>query len=130
MARRSGARFVAIRTEGGLLPSELLQWLVERDPKLDGLSEASYHLVEGERLHEAITQSWSHLGRVWAAFQQALARVEPTDPATGFTRDRWLLPIFQELGYGRLVGSRPLDVDGRSYPISHAWQQLPIHLVG
>jgi hypothetical protein len=130
MAGRSSAPFLTIRTEGGLLPSELLQRLVERDRDLDGLTEAAYHLIEGERLHEAITQSWSRLGRVWSGFQQAIGRVDDSDPATGLTRDRWLLPLFQELGYGRLVGSRPLEIEGQSYPVSHAWQQLPIHLVG
>ena len=50
MARRPSARFVSIRTEGGLLPSELLQRLVERDAGLDGLTDASYHLVDGTRL--------------------------------------------------------------------------------
>lgn len=123
-------RFVSIRAEGGLLPSELFQRLVERDPDLDGLTEASYHLVDGARLHEAITESWTRLGRVWAAFQEVIGRVDDADPATGLTRDRWLLPLFQELGYGRLVGARPLEVDGKSYSVSHAWQNLPIHLVG
>jgi hypothetical protein len=130
MARRSSARFVTIRTEGGLLPSELLQRLVDRDADLGGLTEASYHLLEGIRLHEAVTESWTRLGRVWVAFQQSIARLAETDPITGVTRDRWLLPLFHELGYGRLVGARPLELDGKSYPISHAWQTLPIHLVG
>ena len=36
----------------------------------------------------------------------------------------------QELGYGRLTPARPVEVDGKAYPISHAWQHAPIHLVG
>jgi hypothetical protein len=34
------------------------------------------------------------------------------------------------LGYGRLQASRAVDINGRSYPVSHAWQHVPIHLVG
>ena len=46
------------------------------------------------------------------------------------TRERWLLPLFQELGYGRLVTAKAIEVEGQSYPISHGWLNTPIHLVG
>jgi hypothetical protein len=46
------------------------------------------------------------------------------------TRERWLLVLFQELGYGRLLGARAIEFDGKSYPISHVWHHSPIHLVG
>ncbi len=129
MARRTGEQLTTIRTEGGLLPADLLRRLVEGDRTLEGLGEAPYHLTD-ERLHEAIARSWARLTSVWAAFQTALARVNATDAATGLTRERWLLPLFQELGYGRLPGAKSIEIDGKAYPISHAWQQLPMHLVG
>ncbi|MHC4458682.1 MAG: Eco57I restriction-modification methylase domain-containing protein, partial [Planctomycetota bacterium] len=56
-------------------------------------------------------------------------RIE-TYSGTTITRERWLLPLFQELGYGRLITSRAIEIDGKSYPISHLWQHTPIHLVG
>ena len=57
------------------------------------------------------------------------------DLGTSITRERWLLPLFQELGYGRLVPAKAIEIeDGagapRPYPISHGWQNTPIHLVG
>lgn len=129
MARRSGERFSTIRTEGGLLPSDLLERLLRRDANLDGLSETAYHLVD-VRLHEAITESWTRLGRVWGAFQGAIAGLANTDPGTSVTRERWLLPLFHDLGYGRLPATRPIDVNGKPYPVSHLWQHFPVHLVG
>ena len=40
-------------------------------------------------------------------------------------------PLFQELGFGqRLPIAQPIDVDGRSYPVSHGLSHVPIHLVG
>jgi hypothetical protein len=126
---RGGDRFTAIHTEGGLLPVDLLQRILARDPSLEGLTEPAYHLVEG-RLHEAITESWTRLGRVWTSFQASLAQVGEMDPATGLTRERWLLPLFRELGYGQLQVVKPVTVDGKSYGVSHLWQHLPIHLVG
>ena len=52
------------------------------------------------------------------------------DPATGLTRDRWLLILFAELGYGRLPPANAVEIDGLSFPVSHAWGSAPIHLVG
>ena len=52
-----------------------------------------------------------------------------TDAGTTLTRERWLLILFQELGYGRLHLARGLEVEGQSYPISHLWGLAPIHLV-
>lgn len=46
------------------------------------------------------------------------------------TWDCWLLVLFQALGYGRLLATRPLEMDGRVYPVSHLWGASPIHLVG
>jgi hypothetical protein len=129
VARGSADRFTAIQTEGGLLPVALLERILARDPSLEGLNEPAYHLVE-VRLHEAITESWTRLGRVWTSFQGSLAQVGEKDPATGLTRERWLLPLFRELGYGQLQVAKPVTVDGKPYGVSHLWQHLPIHLVG
>jgi hypothetical protein len=41
-----------------------------------------------------------------------------------------LFPLFQELDFGRLTAARPIEVDGKSYPVSHGWGPVPIHLVG
>ena len=46
------------------------------------------------------------------------------------TRERWLLPLFQELGYGRLRAAQAIDIDERRYPVSHLWGHSPIHLLG
>ena len=37
--------FTTIRTEGGLLPADLLQRIVHGDRELPGLDDVSYHLV-------------------------------------------------------------------------------------
>jgi hypothetical protein len=40
------------------------------------------------------------------------------------------LPLFQELGYGRLLTAKATNISGSDYPISHVWGQCPIHLMG
>ena len=52
--------FLNIRTEGALLPSDLLSRLVE-GTNLSGLKPEDYHLGAGEKLNEAISRSWTHL---------------------------------------------------------------------
>jgi len=130
MSRRQP--FLNIRTEGALLPSDLLGRLLEGE-NLPGLKPDDYHLGAGEKLNEAISRSWTRLLSIWASFRKSQAVLPVTDLGTTLTREKWLLPLFQELGYGRLIGSSPFEIDGKSYPISHLWHgqnyQVPVHLV-
>src|SRR5690349_15226777 len=100
MSRRT--QFEAIRTEGALLPTELLQRVRERDKELGGLRGEDYGLPPNEPLNEAIVRSYNRLVGAWASFQEARARLTGNDAGTTITRDRWLLVLLQELGYGRV----------------------------
>jgi len=130
MQTRTHNPFTTIHTEGALLPADLLQRVLAVDPNLEGLSAADFHLPAGEKPNEAINRSWNRLQGSWAAFRAMRERLGIGDFATGETRDRWLLPLFQELGYGRLQTAKAVELDGKSYPISHRWGETPIHLVG
>lgn len=130
MASRSRDSFITVRSEGAILPPDLLRRIVDGGPGLAGLKPTDYHLVPGERLNEAINRSWSRLLGAWAGFRGALAKLPPNEAATGPTRERWLLPLFQELGYGRLRAAKAIEQNGKSYALSHGWGHAPIHLVG
>lgn len=95
------------------------------------------------------------MARAWDAalgahrtWKTALYHLPPTDPATKLTRERWLLPLFYELGYGR-PETLPAGVElppglGETqpahFPISHhlTWPPgspdptvaVPLHLLG
>jgi hypothetical protein len=122
--------FTTIRSEGALLPPEVLTRIADADGDLGGLSPTDYHLGESERLGEAISRSWNRLVGVWASFGRSLDGFTANDPGTGATRERWLAPLFQELAFGRLQVAKAREIDGIDYPISHEWDQVPIHLVG
>ena len=127
----SAGSFVAITSEGGMLPADFLQDLVRPGTSVDGLTPASYHFAEGERLSEQVNRSWNRLKGCWANFRKATANKQPGDSTTTETRERWLQPLFQELGFGqKLAVAKPIEVDGRSYPVSHGWGAVPMHLVG
>ena len=129
MSKNSQAS-IAVRTEGGLLPGDLLDRVRAGESDIDGLSAEAYHL-SGVKLNEEISRSWSHLLGSWKNFQETLKKLPESDPGTTVTREKWLLPLFQQLGYGRLpANQKAQEIEGKSYPISHAWQNIPIHLVG
>ena len=121
--------FTTIHTEGSILQSDLLQRLIEGDKDIPGLDEAAYHL-SGERVNEAINRSWNRLQSAWKSFQTIRLELPETDLGTRITRERWLLPLFQELGYGRLLAQKSVEIAGKPYPISHGWYHTPIHLPG
>ncbi len=130
MARRQP--FLNIRTEGSLIPPDLLGRLLE-GTDLPGIRAEDYHLGAGLKLNEAISRSWTHLLRIWTAFRRSTEVLPETDLGTTLTREKWLLQLFQELGYGRLISATPFEIDGKTYPISHIWKgehyHVPFHLV-
>lgn len=126
-----------IRSEGNLLPADMLMHILHRDRGIPGLTEDDYHLIGGVRLTEAINQSWQKMQTVWTNFAAKMSSFPDEKSATGPTRELLLLPLFSELGYGRLNAAKPEEKlvqreDGStvSYPISHLWGSSPIHLLG
>lgn len=119
----------AVRTEGGLLPADLLQAIQDKKTVLDGLKPEHYHL-EGEKINDAIGRAWNRALTLWDNFCQAKAAIPETDLGTSVTRDKWILPLFTELGYGRIQPSKAFEINGKVFPISHVWQRVPIHTLG
>jgi len=128
MAPRSS--FVTITTEGGLLSADLLDRLARQPATVSGTSPKDYHLPPGRRVRDAINRSWTELQGAWSTFEKERQRLSVAEQTTTITRERWLLPLFAELGFGRLQKSPTLSVQGRDYPISHLWGAIPIHLLG
>ena len=130
MRTRTRNPFTTVSTAGLLLPVDLLARIVDGDPNLPGLTPKDYHLRSGERLNEAASRAWNECLAAWKSFRKKLAALPASDTGTTLTRDEWLLPLFQELGYGRLQPKRAIVIDGKEYPISHGWEDhVPIHLL-
>ncbi|WP_058307351.1 Eco57I restriction-modification methylase domain-containing protein [Gracilibacillus massiliensis] len=122
--------FTTIRTEGALLPTDTLQRILDGDKGVEGLEPYSYHLAKGEKVNEAINRSWNRLLGAWSSFKNTIDKLPGSETGTSITRERWLLILFQELGFGRLLPAKGIELNNKSYPISHIWQHTPIHLVG
>jgi len=57
MRHRNRDTFTTIKTEGNLLPIDLLHRIAEGDSGLKGLTPDSYHLTKNERLNEIINRA-------------------------------------------------------------------------
>src|SRR5512144_3140812 len=116
---------------GGLLPPDLVSKLSSGDG-FAGLKSGAYHLAGGESPREAANRAWSYLTGVWTAYRAALDQLPETDRATSLTRERWLLVLLRELGFGRVpvTGAGGLAADGKAFPVSHVWEHVPVHLLG
>ncbi|MCV7261129.1 Eco57I restriction-modification methylase domain-containing protein [Mycobacterium shimoidei] len=123
--------FVGVRVQGGLLPADLLALLASRTD-VDGLSSKDYHLAAGESVSDAANRVWAYLRGAWTAYREALAALPETDMATSLTRERFTLVLLDQLGYGRVptTGRGGIVVGERSFPVSHTWGNVPIHLLG
>ena len=128
MQPRTKRLFLNVRTEGSLLPSDLLQRITDAKD-LKGLKPEDYGLTLGETLSEAINRSWTRLQSLWGTFKKQRAALPESDAGTTLTR-RWLQVLFQELQYGSaLPTAEPIVIEEKPYPISHQWGKVPIHLV-
>jgi hypothetical protein len=121
-------QFATVRIEGSILPADLLQRVAAGDARLEGLRPEDYHLA-GEKLNEAANHAWNRLLPAWEGFKAEADRLAPGDDGLAFTLKRWLLPFWKTLEYGQLDPARPVEIDGKSYPISHVRYSCPIHLV-
>ncbi|MEY4179972.1 MAG: hypothetical protein RLY70_3546, partial [Planctomycetota bacterium] len=127
---KSGTEFQTIHSEGGLLPPDLLRRAVDPQGKLPGVSPADYGLPPGERIHEAVTQSWNRMRRHWAEFRSAARNLPAHEPGTGLTNDKWSVPLLRELGFGLLPTSVGPELQGRAYAINRFFGSTAVHLVG
>lgn len=121
--------FNTITTKGSLFPVDFLERLSLGDRSVEGLTTEGYHLHDGEKLNEAISRSWKNALTYWKSFEAARAKQNESDRGTTETREKWILPLFRELGYGRLLPAAPFHFDDREYRISYCWNHSPVHVI-
>jgi hypothetical protein len=127
---RTKNEFQTIRSEGGLLPPDLLRRVVDAKGNLPGANPHDYGLPAGERLNEAITQSWNRMRRHWADFRAASRNLPEAEAGTGLTNDKWSVPLLRELGFGLLPATPGPEIAGKTYAINRFFGTTAVHLVG
>jgi len=129
MSRLHKNLFTTVKTEGSILPADLLQRVADNDPSVPGLKPEDYHLDKNEKINEGINRSWNCLISSWSSFKNAREKLPEKDMGTTITRN-FVQVLFRELGYGRLFVSKPFLIEEKTYPVSHIWHRSPIHIVG
>jgi hypothetical protein len=118
----------SIRVVGGLLPADMINRIMT-GKDVSGSTPADYHVVGVRSVKDAAERHWDYLKGVWRVLRDAVGH--GSDPR-GLAIENWLLPLFDEHGYGRLTrlhAGITADDGTKVFPVSHAWQHLPIHLV-
>jgi len=91
--------FKSVRLVGSALPAEAVTR--SADGGMPGQRPVDYLLPPGLTVSAAAARAWEVLLPAHQAWKTALANQTVGDADTKFTRDRWLLPLLYELGYGR-----------------------------
>jgi hypothetical protein len=121
---------VAINIEGGLISGDLLERIATTPDQVEGQRPGDLG-VEG-RLSEEIQSAFSDAGTYWNAFQTRLHRGK--ESATTITRETWMLPLLEEVGYALRFQRAALKASGNTYLISHLFgddaSAPPVHIVG
>lgn len=125
--------FTAFRSEGGLLPADILDQIATGSRA--GQRPIDFGLDKNRRLTDEIAAAWADARDLWKIYQRALSRLRESDSATTATRDQWVVPLLHLLGYDELTyTSAAAEVDKRAYAISHwaggGYQGAPIHIIG
>jgi len=122
--------YSAIAVEGGLLPPDLLERIAEGEA--EGLRPVDFDLDKGIRLTDEFQSAFSDVGSLWRGFDVRLRSSK--ESRTTLTREFWMKPALERLGYGILTYQQAsLFAGGESFDISHRAGEdelaPPVHIV-
>ncbi|MCO5275643.1 MAG: hypothetical protein M9900_12100 [Flavobacteriales bacterium] len=116
--------------QGNVISAEVLDLLLRAEAP--GQKPADFNLPADTTVDRAIGEAWTTARTKWRQFQDKRARI--TTNGFAETRQHWIKPLLQELGY-ELERSEPELLDGneKPFPISLRAEGLngfPVHAVG
>ena len=121
--------YPSIRIEGAILSPDIL----DRIEELPGQKPADFGLESSARVKDEIARAWADAQDYWRIFQRKLEALKQDSPATTETRQQWVVPLLGLLGYQLEYQARGVELNGKSYAISHRAvnrAQAPVHIVG
>jgi len=129
-------RYVAIRSEGGLIPYDLLDKIANED--IPGQKPADFGLPKGRRLTDEISRVWSDAQSLWDILRRRRESLSEKDPyGTTLTRDRWMIPLLSDaemLGFDLKLQPAAAVVGNLTFPVSHRSgdgdDAIPVHIEG
>jgi hypothetical protein len=120
---------LAVTVEGGLVSGDLIEQIAATPQDVQGQRPADFGL-DG-RLSDEIQTTFSEAFIHWNAFQARLARGK--ESATTITRETWVLPLLEELGFTLPFQRAAAVAGGTTFVISHRLgtgpDAPPVHIV-
>lgn len=120
--------YTCIRIEGGLISPDFLESIHEQA----GQTSSDFGLDARRSIIDEVSSVWADARAYWIAFQRRLARAKDESETT-ITREQWVIPLLEALGYKLVFQRKAPEVDGRIYAISHTAGEEdgapPIHVV-
>lgn len=115
MRKRTDLGFASIRIEGGILPAEFFQKLVALEGK--NQKPGDYGLEKGISVRDEIGRAWLSSLVEWQKYRDRRTRLNVSPTEVGVRN--WLLRLLSILGFSDMQALRPLQRDGRTFPINH-----------
>jgi hypothetical protein len=120
---------LAITIEGGLISSDLVEQIAATPQDVPGQRPADFGL-DG-RLSDEIQKAFSDALIHWNAFNARVTRGK--ESATTITRETWVLPLLEELGFTLAFQRSAAAAGGSTFMISHRLgadpAAPPVHIV-
>jgi hypothetical protein len=123
--------FPSIRVEGAILSGDVLGKLEAAE--LPGQRPADFGFDSATRLKDEIVRAWTAAQAYRRAFQHRVEGLKEGATGATETRNLWIIPLLDLLGYSDIEFSRSETVGDRAFPISHrlrTYDGLPVHIVG
>ena len=128
-------RYVAIRSEGGLLPYDLLDKLLA--DQVAGQKPADFGLPKGQRVIDEISRVWADAQNLWSNFKRRRQSLTERDPyGTSITRS-WIVSLLSDpemLGFDLKLQPSAVVVNDATFAISHrdgdGDDAVPVHVEG
>lgn len=121
--------YPSIRIEGAILSPDILDRL---DDAL-GQRPADFGLEGSAKVKDEIARAWADAQDYWRIFQRKLDTLRAESPATTETRNLWITPLLGLLGYQLEYQAKGVELNGKTYPISHRItnrDRTPVHIIG
>ena len=123
--------YPAVRIEGGLFAPDLFEQLMAG--ALPGQRPADFHCDGKRSLTDEVASVFADVRSLWRVFQNRRERLPESDWGTSLTRDAWVIPLLNLLGYELRYNTRAPEVNGEPFPISHRAGEHedspPVHIV-
>ena len=122
---------VSITVEGGLLAADLVERIALGEAGGLGHQPKDFGFETG-RLSAEIQSAFSDIRSYWESFKRR--REFSHASAVTLTREAWVIPLLERLGYTLQFQRAAAQVGGQTYPLSHrvseAEAATPVHIVG